>query len=367
MGDHVAFKCTFNNGDEGEYVGFNGTCTENIIKRNITRGHVWCSNQSCACTKYLKEGFVGDRPSYPCLESTLFRDWEFAAGTTHHGPKAGMPRRIDKAEPGSVVVLTTRFPDEDSEQQRRIIGLYRVGKVKDASGETVLAADETYRIRLPLEEARELYFWDYYMNASGPGKPRWGTGLFRYLSDQQVARIVEDLRESVRDDTTKDLLAELRSDIWPENEVPPASGALTIGKPNYVGHRARTAQYRKYGRGGEGPDHKQLKNRIAAYPELLGYTDVHYKKKEYVFPSLDSADVYFSCVSGQHVVVEVKPYSAEKGAVYQALKYRTLMCAENDLKISDPSVEAWVVAFDIPPAIQNLCKRYSIKTLEVAP
>ena len=32
MNKHTAVKCTYNNGDEGDYVGFNGTCSEDIIK-----------------------------------------------------------------------------------------------------------------------------------------------------------------------------------------------------------------------------------------------------------------------------------------------------------------------------------------------
>jgi hypothetical protein len=52
MNKNVAIKLTYNNGDEGDFVGFVGTCSEDIIKYNIDAGRVWCSNKSCQCKIY---------------------------------------------------------------------------------------------------------------------------------------------------------------------------------------------------------------------------------------------------------------------------------------------------------------------------
>lgn len=41
---HLAFKCTYNNGGEGRYAGFNGTCSNINIKYNIDHKHIWCSD-----------------------------------------------------------------------------------------------------------------------------------------------------------------------------------------------------------------------------------------------------------------------------------------------------------------------------------
>lgn len=59
----VAFKCTYNNGGEDEYVGFYGTCTEPIIRSNIHNGHVLCSNPDFECWKYRESGFEGSEVS----------------------------------------------------------------------------------------------------------------------------------------------------------------------------------------------------------------------------------------------------------------------------------------------------------------
>ncbi len=53
--EHIAFKCTYNNGGEGVFVGFNGTCSEDIIRWNIRRGRVWCGQENCKCRKYYVE------------------------------------------------------------------------------------------------------------------------------------------------------------------------------------------------------------------------------------------------------------------------------------------------------------------------
>src|SRR4030042_1439578 len=187
MVQHVAIKCTHNNGDEGIYVGFYGTCSEEIIKSNIESGRVWCSQTDCACRKYYNSGFKGNKPINPCYESVLFRDWRYGAGSYHTGKRAGTPIRLSNVGIGKIAILTTRFPN-DKEIDRRIIGFFKIGQIIDEPRkETIMVADREFCIRLPLEEAKELYFWDYY---STQGGARWNTGLIRYLSDVQVVRIL---------------------------------------------------------------------------------------------------------------------------------------------------------------------------------
>ena len=89
MAQHVAIKCTYNNADEGKLVGFNGTCTEDIIKSNIENGRIWCSQNDCGCKQYYDMDFKGDKPKDQCYESRLFRDWEYGAGWCHTGKRAG--------------------------------------------------------------------------------------------------------------------------------------------------------------------------------------------------------------------------------------------------------------------------------------
>ncbi len=204
---HIAIKCTYNDGDEGALVGFYGACSDDYIKYNIQRKRVWCSQPKCSCMKYISSGFRDKRPEFPCLESRLFRDWSFGAGTNHHGKRKGKPRKAKIEEKGGIALLTTLFPG-DNEVERRIIGLYKINEVtNNKDEETKFFADDKLRIRLPLDEAKQLFFWDYYSINSD--KPLWGTGLFRYLDDGQVKRILLDLKQTVQSEQHEEILEEL--------------------------------------------------------------------------------------------------------------------------------------------------------------
>src|ERR1700726_4093840 len=203
MGSSVAFKCTYNDGGEGLLVGFAGTCSKDNIARNVEAKRAWCSSLRCDCRQYYdKKGLKGAAPLDPCYESKLFRIWEFGAGGYDTVTKDG-PIPLTHSEPGKFAILTTRFPG-DTESQRRIIGIFQIVRIDNQNN--LIAAPEG-RIRLPLEEARELFFWAYHSNSAK--KPDWRTGLFRYLEDDQVHRILADIASTVRDENTTRQLNEL--------------------------------------------------------------------------------------------------------------------------------------------------------------
>lgn len=361
MGRHLAFKCTYNDGGEGDLVGFNGICSLGNIKRNIESGRVWCNQPECPCKQYYDRGFTGRQPIGPCCyESALFRDWSFGAGVYHHGRKKGQSIPIANAEVGRVAILTTPFP-KDEEGDRKIIGLFRIGEVLPSDGGTLVIADEEHRVRLPREEAEGLYFWDYFQNPNSPESIAWGTGLFRYLTDAQVARIVKDVQETVRDEHTRDVLGSLLQQVWGSDDVPPASGPRAKMHPRRI---QRVVAARKYGPTGEGPEHRRLKEWLANNPARLGYEDVVEVTVERVFRSGDCADIVWRCKDGRYIVVEVETGFPEVGA-YQALKYRCLLCAEMGLDLTSPNVEAWVVAREIPENVRALCARYGIRFEEI--
>jgi len=200
MAQNVATKCTYNDGGERVFVGFNGTCSEKTIKRNIEGGRVWCNQQKCGCRKYYDRGFQGDPPAAPCMESALFRDWKYGAGMYQTGKRARTPVHISDVSEGKIAILTTRFPG-DKEEDRKIIGFFKIRDVTNKRDEeTRLIAHRDLRVRPPLEEAKELYFWDYYCTQGGT---KWGTLLFRYLDDKTVLRILIDIGDTVRDEEAK--------------------------------------------------------------------------------------------------------------------------------------------------------------------
>ena len=99
----VAFKCAHNDGGEGTYVGFCGTCSDSIITWNMKQGRVWCEQGDCECRAHCDGGFKGARPRDPCYESKLFKKWRFGIGIYHTGPNAGDPMAIRRARIGDIV------------------------------------------------------------------------------------------------------------------------------------------------------------------------------------------------------------------------------------------------------------------------
>ncbi len=225
----VAFKCTYNNGGEGEFVGFSDTCSTVNMERNVRSARVWCSDKDCQCRQFI-DGMRKDKPKDPCYESKLFREWHFAAGEHHLGEKRGMPIHMQagKVKAGEFAILTARFPNEPDESQRRIIGVFQIGEVKDVpNSETMLIASPKGRIRLRMVEAKELFFWEYYTTAST--QPDWRTGLFRYLDDTQAHRILVDTVAIIQDSDRKAIVNDLIAQAFGRNSAPPALGYSVRG------------------------------------------------------------------------------------------------------------------------------------------
>lgn len=359
---HVAFKCTYNDGGKGVYVGFQGTCSESTIKWNIEQGRVWCSQDDCECKRYYDRGFRGDRPVDPCYESILFKKWEYGAGWYHTGKRRGKPMHISKVNEGDIAVLTTRFPG-DAEVDRKIIGLFKVAKI-DNRPETILIADKRYRIALTKDIAAQLYFWDYYSTSTGT--IAWRTKLFRYMSDIQVGQILRDIMTVARDDLTKSLAEELFLEIRDRlgRDIPQPSGErLNRGKRPSV---REILISRKYGPRGESEAHRRLKNWIANHPEYLGLRNVKkVEVEEHIFPSGDIPDIVFIC-DDKDAVVEIETTNPLPGA-YQSLKYKALLCAEKSLPIDSESVKSFLVAYQIPNQVKEFCQKYGIQTKEKSP
>jgi hypothetical protein len=358
MARHVAIKCTYNDGGVGKYVGFDGRCSIENMKRNIEGGRVWCTQDSCPCSKYYRRGFRGDITDEPCYESGLFRYWSFGAGTYHHGKKAGQAINLHDTEAGRLAILTTRFPDEP-EGRRRIVGLFKIGRI-EGGGETdmILKGQRDFRVRLPVEEARELYFWDFYRNASGG--PRWGTGLVRYMSDEQVAGVLQAVLMTARDERTKTVIRRLVAEDFADVKA--------VAYERRQAREKRVRVFRKYGSGGEGEDHKRLKRWVYEHPAALGLAKPHEAEVEYGFCSGDLVDVTFRLAETAAAVVEVEIDSYwTLGGAHQALKYRTLMCAELGLPIDSPKVKGFLVAPEFSSEARAFCRKYGITCYEKKP
>lgn len=346
---HIAFKCNYNNGGEGFRVGFAGTCSDEVLKTHIVNGSkgLWCRNGKCECRRYFNKGLKGPRPIDPCYESGLFETWRFGGGS--------IP--IRRTQAGKIAILTTRFPNA-RESERKVVGLFRISKLSvEGDGHMAYAASK-YQVRLPVEEARSLDFWSYYGNGA---KPDWRRGLFRYLDDRQVFRLLRDLGQIVQDQSAKQVIDSLLAEDFSHFlHLPIASNPKTtaaISKRLLLG--------RKYGAGGEGEDHRKLKLYVKEHPDEFGLhaSPSMEPELEHRFPSGDLVDVHFNLVGNRFAVVEVETTDAVTGA-FQLIKYRALKCAEVGRELSSGSVEALLVAWTVPANVRAFCKKYRMRFCE---
>lgn len=287
----------------------------------------------------------------------MFDEWRISSGIYHSGEKAGKPIPLVNTERGKILILTTRYP-EDSEEDRIIVGLYRIGKIQnDTEAGVWLEADPKYRIRLPMKEAMGLYFWDYHKTSAGA---KWHTGLFRYLSDEVVLSILIDIRKTTRDEKVKLLVNDLINEDFRSMKISPTVGA----RENSHIRAKRMAGNLKYGPGGEGAEHKRLKEWVASNPHAIGLSNVVSVDIEHVFISGDTVDILFELPGNEYAVVEIETAFPLPG-LYQALKYKVLQCAESRYDIKSSKVKAILVAWSIPSHIRNLCMDYDVQYYEI--
>lgn len=123
-----------------------------------------------------------------------------------------------------------------------------------------------------------------------------------------------------------------------------------------------------WGRGGEGPAHRLLKEYVAARPRLLGLSSIAQADVEHSFLTGDRVDILFNNHGPKRSVVEVE-VEGERPVVigiHQAIKYRSLAAAADRLPLQDPQVRAYVVAYQTEyPEARALADRYDVRLVSV--
>ncbi|HLO14498.1 MAG TPA: hypothetical protein VK206_06705 [Anaerolineales bacterium] len=116
------------------------------------------------------------------------------------------------------------------------------------------------------------------------------------------------------------------------------------------------------GGSGEGVDHLQLKEFVAAHPEAIGLEKESAVQMEYFFVSGDRADIVFGTGPDTWAIAEIKnglPGELEKG-IYQIIKYRALLQAEKGHR-GYVQVDPVLVAYAIPSEITRFASRFGIR------
>jgi len=153
---NVVFKCAWNN---SQYSGICSDCPQ--------------TNPSCA------QKWIHVTPK-ECWERHIFEQWEFGIGTNRH---------INQAQIGKIVLFTTKKP---SSNHRIVFGVSRLRDIEKerqypayppfpASWSDIVLINPELTIVLP--DTLDINFDEFY-------KRQWNQGLFRYLSDGLVKRIL---------------------------------------------------------------------------------------------------------------------------------------------------------------------------------
>lgn len=99
-----------------------------------------------------------------------------------------------------------------------------------------------------------------------------------------------------------------------------------------------------FGFGGEGEEHKQMKEFIASHPESINNLISEKGECEHILLSGDRLDVFFP---NANIVVEVKPKSASDvdilRGLFQCVKYKAILDAEAEVKGEIPNSEVLLV------------------------
>ena len=199
---NLAFKANFcDGGCSNSCIGFKGVCSPEQIRYNIEKERrAWCSNEGSPCGRYYRGEITYDellaihKESFVCYESRMLTEWRADAGEDLSSSGTGKARRIANAKQNGLAVLTTVMPDSTD---RVIFGVFISGVIDDGDDLSAgyVKADLEYTIELTPDEARQLKFWDYYKNAGNPNSTQWGTGLYRYLSNDVCIKILSKIVE----------------------------------------------------------------------------------------------------------------------------------------------------------------------------
>lgn len=96
--------------------------------------------------------------------------------------------------------------------------------------------------------------------------------------------------------------------------------------------------------GGEGEEHKKLKEYILTHPEILGISGIVKAETEYQLPSGDRLDVYFELSNGDKIAIEVKPSISDDAdltrGIFQCVKYNSILEAIRKVEAGDYSCKA---------------------------
>lgn len=121
--------------------------------------------------------------------------------------------------------------------------------------------------------------------------------------------------------------------------------------------------------GGEGAEHKNLREYIFEHPERINSYNIVFKETEYILPSGDRLDVYFEFEDRKHVAIEVKPSTSPEPdiirGIFQCVKYQAVMEALKRIECQDYGIEViLLVAKNLSFQEKTLAEELGISYIE---
>ncbi|WP_449028716.1 hypothetical protein [Prevotella jejuni] len=108
-------------------------------------------------------------------------------------------------------------------------------------------------------------------------------------------------------------------------------------------YQLNTIKNVQFNYGGEGVEHKNLREYILEHPESINSNNIVFKETEYILPSGDRLDVYFEFEDRKHVAIEVKPSTSPESdiirGIFQCVKYQAVMEALKRIECQDYGIE----------------------------
>lgn len=121
--------------------------------------------------------------------------------------------------------------------------------------------------------------------------------------------------------------------------------------------------------GGEGAEHKNLREYIFEHPERINSNNIVFKETEYILPSGDRLDVYFEFEDRKHVAIEVKPSTSPEPdiirGIFQCVKYQAVMEALKKIECQNYEIEViLLVAKNLSFQEKTLAEELGISYIE---
>ena len=242
---NIAFKCNYCDGGQSlEQIGFNGVCSDKTIHNNIcVEKRTWCSSDECACKEYLNDNISRKEldlqcmnGGFVCYESQMLRDWKALAGVVQRGARKNEPMKLHEVQKNSLCVLTTSCP-QSSETERFIFAVFLVDESYEGDNqkEGYVTTKSKYKIKLSLEESKQMLFWDYHTNQKKTEVAAWRSGLHRYFDDNEAIQILTDIVALKKGTKDENLAMEFMDHFIKVNGVdlelvPEKNGALMQAK-----------------------------------------------------------------------------------------------------------------------------------------